>query len=377
MGLKLKVNTGKLTEALSCVVGVKEKGLGHAVYTHCLIVGTLGGDLSISATTIDVSVSVDLEAEVKDHGSALLDTARLFKAVRALPGGEIKLEVADNHRATVCQGRIRSTLAGLSPEEFPDRPMSWVDAVEIQGCLLQEMLKSVCHAISTDAGRIETEGVYVHFEDRALHAAATDGHRLSIATARQAEDDGIDWERLDAAFRQGVLIPKNGVDLLLRTLDAGVVHVAAKPKQLVFHQDGLTIALVTPEKRFPNYRTYIGGERVPWFEASRAGLLAALGRCELFSGALKHVLLTTREGEVELHAHDMEETGEHLESLPCEQSSTEQSYKFNGVYLREALSSCSSEVVKFGTLGEGADVPVFILDGERSDRFHIVMPMIL
>ncbi|HEX2045862.1 MAG TPA: hypothetical protein VHF23_09565, partial [Gaiellaceae bacterium] len=81
------------------------------------------GRLHLSATDMEISLRVSLEADVQEDGAVVVPGRLLVDIVRLLPGGEVTLEHrAEEGVARLTCGSASYALNTYGPEDFPRLP---------------------------------------------------------------------------------------------------------------------------------------------------------------------------------------------------------------------------------------------------------------
>lgn len=322
--------------------------------------------LLLRTTDLELSIAHEVACDVRDGGSLTLPAKTLSEIVAALPDGLLTLEVADD-AGTLRSGRSIYRIQGLPAVEYP--PASTIaDAphVELPQPTLHALLRSTLPAISPDDTRPIITGALFSL-NTCLTLAATDSHRLAVATAPVSGTEAQ------------AIIPGRALRELLRLLDAEsdrpvAVELAAEARFTV----GNTV-LVTRyiDGTFPDYERIIPSakpkitvvlETEPLIRAiKRAAIVARDNANRLtfqFSGPVLAVTATA-------------ETGTCREELEVQETigADEFTVALNSRYLLDAIEACGSDSVRLAMTEPLSPV---VIRPVGSDGFlAIVMPMTL
>lgn len=186
---------------------------------------------------------------VKKTGAVLVPAKRLAAVAESLPPGDVELSA----KATTLRlkaGERRFEMAGMSPDDYP-AVLHRGDAAtfDVEASTLAELLSSVRHAVSTDAGRPFLCAILVERRDGRLTAAAADGHRIAVA---DAADGGAPFS---------ALIPDRVVGQIvgLASAQAGTARLSVASQWVGFATDLASITCARVEGVFPNYRALLAG----------------------------------------------------------------------------------------------------------------------
>src|SRR5512138_3561715 len=180
--MELKIGVPELAKALGRSQGIVEKKSTMPILSHVLLEAKKAGQLAVSATDLDLSVSSEHDCEVLKEGSLAVSARHLYEIVRALPETTVTLKRGQNNYLEVRSGSAEFRIVGLPAEDFPALPrFDKVPFDDVDPALLLDMVERTFFAVSTDETRYNLNGVYFEPSAEALRLVATDGHRLSLA----------------------------------------------------------------------------------------------------------------------------------------------------------------------------------------------------
>src|SRR4029450_10145114 len=199
VGSAVKVTCSKdeLTRALSVV--------GRAVSTRVtvqvlggVLLRASGGRMELSATDMELSLRLSVEAQVEGDGAVVAPGRLLVDLARLLPDSEVVLE----HRPE--QGVLEITcgpaaykLNTYSAEDFPKLPeVEGAHTFTVGSGAFLDTVTKVARAASRDEWRPGLPGGLVHLEGSNLIMAATDSYRMSVKTTELEEAAGAELEAI-------------------------------------------------------------------------------------------------------------------------------------------------------------------------------------
>src|SRR5215210_208568 len=163
-----------------------------------ILLRATGGQLSLAATDMEISLRVSLEAQVEDEGSVVVPGRLLVDIVRLLPAGEVTI----SHRAEeglvelVC-GSASYRLNTYAAEDFPRLPeIEDENAFTVEKDAFIDTITQVGRSASRDESRPVLTGILVRFDGDKLVMAATDSYRLSVKETSLAEGPGREVEAI-------------------------------------------------------------------------------------------------------------------------------------------------------------------------------------
>jgi DNA polymerase-3 subunit beta len=215
--------------------------------------------------------------------------------------------------------------------------------------------------------RYYLNGLMLEADGACLRAVATDGHRLALCEV-EAEIEPDD-------FRQQVILPRKGVQELLRllsesdavsTLRLGVNHLQATV-------DGIRLTSKLIDGKFPDYQRVIPREGDQIILADRNLLRAALNRAAILSNEkYRGVRLQAENWLLHLQAHNPEQE-EAEEDVEVNYSGGPLEIGFNVTYLLDALNALPTELIKLSFIDSSSSC--LIQEPEGGTCKYVVMPM--
>ena len=142
--------------------------------------------VTVRATNQEREIEVEAPAQVAIEGGVALPGEVLAGLVRRLPkGGELALALKGD-RATIVSGTASFDLRTLPLVDFPEFCEMPDDAVtfDVPCTDLKRLINETVYATyQGKMARLFERGVYLHVAGNKLLAAATDSHRLALASA--------------------------------------------------------------------------------------------------------------------------------------------------------------------------------------------------
>lgn len=157
----------------------------------------------LTATDLQVSVRLRVDAHVEESGSVTLPAGKLAAFVRELPDDHVRIEKLDGRQVAVRCGKVEAKLPGIAAEEFPRIETADSYDFTVNAGDLQELIRCTKFAVASEETRYVLNAVYFQAFDDKLCSVATDSMRLAIknvdveglgawgeaASADESEDD--------------------------------------------------------------------------------------------------------------------------------------------------------------------------------------------
>ena len=326
------------------------------------------GELVLTATDLEVELSARTELTVAEPGDGALPARKLLDILRALPeGADLSLGV-DGDKARLTCGRSRFSLATLPAADFPaGEDLPFAGSLQLPQRALKLLIERTHFAMASQDVRYYLNGLLLEGDGSTLRAVATDGHRLAYCEAPVECDP--------AGFQQQVIVPRKGVQELLRLL-ADVetpVSLRLSANHIQATVDDIRFSSKLIDGKFPDYQRVIPREGERAVIADRLALRAALTRAAILSSEqYRGVRLSAENWLLRVQAHNPEQE-EAEEDIEVNYNGEALEIGFNVTYLVDALGALPGELVKLSFTDASSSCLVQEPDGGNSK--YVIMPM--
>ena len=199
--MKVVCSQSELNSALQLVSRAVATRPTHPVLANVLLTADAGSNrLSLTGFDLSLGIQTSLAASVETSGAITLPARLLGEIVSRLSSDSpVTLAVDDSSeqvQLTSLSGSYQ--MRGMSADDYPDLPM--VESgmtLKLQPERLVQALKGTLFASSADEAKQLLTGVHLKFNQRALEAAATDGHRLAVLNVEDALQDAAVTDPVD------------------------------------------------------------------------------------------------------------------------------------------------------------------------------------
>lgn len=362
--MKLTVTQENLSRALQ-VVGRVASGKTPLPILNNILFRTDKNRLLLAATNLELAVTQYVGSKIESEGSITVPARLMSEFVSNLPKGNVELE-ADGAKLHIKCGAYRSTINGMTPDEFPELPaITEKQAVTVPVAELKRAIQQTATVASTDDTRPVLTGIYCHSFEGNLYLAATDGYRLAerklIATNQQIS----------------AIIPLTAMNDVLRVIqdDMSEVKMMFDDNQVKMLLDEIEITSRLIDGTFIDYRTLIPKQTeiavtLAKDEFARITKVASLFARE--AGGSVTLKADSKTGKLSIHSV-ASQLGENTSEADAQVQADGQ-VTLNSRYLLEALACVDSKEVKFAFSGKLA--PCVLTGAEKDpDYQHIIMPL--
>lgn len=240
------------------------------------------GFVSVTGTDIDQSIETHLPAAeftVTEDGCTTVPAKLFVDTLKRLPQDEAtQLDLDAQGRLRIRAGHLKSTLATLPANDFPEMSPINGASLKIHGSVLADLLANALGSVSAEEARFYLRGVYVECFEGKLRLVSTNGHQLTLVDT-QATFEG-EWKP--------IIIPSEAVVDIARMVAASKtdVELVSDGNMLSLLVEGAALATRLIDGTFPDYARVIPTtENKKNITIPVAAMLAAAQRVQLVAEA--------------------------------------------------------------------------------------------
>jgi DNA polymerase-3 subunit beta len=331
--------------------------------------------LKISATNLELSITMWIGAKVEQSGSITLPAKTFSELISSLSRERVDLRLdAATHTVHLRCGVQTSNIRGIDADEYP--PINHNDSADLQldGETLREMILQTAFAAAREQNRPILTGVYLQLDRQTMTMAAADGYRLAVRTAEISES-------FDE--KQDMVVPARTMNEIARIVEDDQEIGIALPAQrnsITIFAPNVQISSQLLEGRFPDFASIIPRAFVTSTVLYTNDLLVVCQRAEIFArdnanSANLSVKPAQNPGEPAevLIVGKSAERGDSEGMLDATAEGEPLDISFNIRYLIDVLRVIKEERVVFQS--NGPENPGVLKPENRDDFTHVIMPM--
>jgi DNA polymerase-3 subunit beta len=363
--MKLTAEREKLLAPLQAVIGVVERRQTMPVLANVLL-GVRQGQLSITATDLEVELVASTEVAVQEAGDITVPGRKLLDILRALPE---KLSVSltvEAEKVVIKAGRSRFSLSTLPAAEFPlIEDINAQQTVQVPRKELLRLLEKTHFSMAQQDVRYYLNGMLLEIDGSLVRAVATDGHRLALCETELG---------VKAKVSQQVIVPRKGVLELQRVLtEEGIADLAIGTNHVRAQIGDVRFTSKLIDGRFPEYSRVIPAAPTHAIRADRDILRQALQRTAILSNEkYRGIRVTVKKNVVTVQAHNPEQE-EAEEEIEVSYEGSDLEVGFNVNYLLDALAAIDGQEVELGLTDSNSSC--LIRSPGNATARYVVMPM--
>jgi len=368
--MEFTVSSGELLKHLNVVAGAIHTNPVLAI-TEDFLVEIKKGNMTLTATNLETSISTRMAVESKEDGSLAIPAKILLETLKALPNQQVTFDVDLEQRSLVLTTETGMyKMAVDPPDDFPALPASDDKEIQFPVTRLLSGINYTIFATTSDEMRPAMTGVNVVVDFNKLTFVASDGHKL------------VRYHALGTSTEQtgSFVIPKKAMALLKSASPSeGNVYLKYNKSHAFFRFEETQVICRLINQAYPDFNAVIPVNNKNVLYISRTHLLGALRRINIFANrTTNQVFFRLADNSLTITTKDLDFSNEASEQLSCEFEGDPMDVAFNARFFIELLSALSQEEVHL-TLSVPSK-PVLIYPDEQMEQEEVmmlIMPVII
>lgn len=323
----------------------------------------------ISAFDLEKGLRTTIECNVYEEGLFVINTQKILQIVRALPDGDITLEIDEGGRTKISGGYSQFEIPATPGEDFPSMPKFIGENIyKIPQFKIRSLISETVFAVAQNDVRETFNGALFKIKDGELTVVGCDGNRLAASKCSIADTN-------DSPADAEMVIPgKFLMELmkLLRDTEDELTMIMGR-KHIIFNIDGIYFFTRMLETAYINYEKLLPTSYMTQAYISRSELLGAVERASIVTedklggSGRAYVKLEFSGNAVTLSS--VSSGGSVCEKVMTAIDGADVTIGFNCRYLLEALKACPDDCERIkirlnsplmGVIIEPAEGPTFV-----------------
>lgn len=371
--MKFIVSSSKLLKQLQLIGGIVQSNNTLPILDNFLF-ELKKGELSISASDLETMMSVSLEVESEDQGSAAVPAKVLMDTLKTFPEQPLTFTFDEaSHSIELASDYGKYSLAFIDGEEFPAFPaLEDPSKATVPAEALVTGISKTLFATGNDELRPVMSGVFFQFDTNSLTFVATDAHKL----VRYRRTD------LGAPSTAEFIMPKKPLNMLRGSLsyDSSEVEMVYNNTNAQFTFDNVVMICRLIDGKYPNYEAVIPQSNPNIMLIDRGAFSSSVKRVSIFSNKTTHqIRLKLAGAEISVSAEDPDFSNKAHERISCDYQGDDMEIGFNSRFLLEMLGNLGSDNVRMEMSAPNRAGILIPADGvdEGEDLLMLVMPVML
>ena len=375
--MKLRFSRPILQEAVSnAMYCVSTKNTISAA--EGILISAEGDKAILTSYDLEKGMQIEIEAEVEEAGSCIINAQSLNSIIRLLPAGMVELTVNEYFRAKLTCGSAEFELNGLDPKDFPTLPdISSVKGFNIKQCDMKNMIVQTLFAVAQNDARATFNGAFFKINGNRITTVGCDSFRLAIRD-KVCELENTSGEELDTSF----IVPGRTLSELVKLLTENDenVSIGISRKQVIFRFDKRDTIFFSRliEGDYIDYERIIPKNSTIFVDVDTESLEGALNRASLVSddsAGKNKSLARCRFGGNRLEITSTSVNGKVRDEIVTSHSGEEIEIGFNCRYLTDALKASMCDKLRLSLSSPNISMVIEPLEAEENDKFiFLVLP---
>ena len=152
---------------------------------------TAGKLLTLTGYNLETGISVSMEADVKEMGSAIFPAKLLGDIVRKLPDDMVTIHVDEKYRVKIVSGISSFSIMASSADDYPNLPdVEFDKAIYVPQNVLKDMISGTIFSVSENQARPIQTGCKFEISPEDITVVAVDGFRLALRREKIDNPEG-------------------------------------------------------------------------------------------------------------------------------------------------------------------------------------------
>ncbi|CAN5274095.1 DNA polymerase III subunit beta [soil metagenome] len=365
--MQFTISQGEFLEALSSVANIVPSRTPLPIIGNLLLVAE-GDRIALSATDLDLSVTIRTAAGVEKEGRVTLPAKKLTDMVRVLPASLVRVKGEGEHVTVECESS-RFRVQGLPAEDFPSFPaLDFEGGWTVPANIVARLAEHTSFAASTEDTRPILNGVLWEIGQDRMQMVATNGHRLAQYSVPVTNGG--------KRKAKSVIMPPKALAQIGRIFAPDdELEVATDEKQIGFRGNRGVVFSRLIEGPYPNYEQVIPRDNDKRARVDKERLTGALRRMVVMASDQTHrVRLALDDDTLRFHV-STPDVGEGSDQMPVTFEGDSIDIGFNANYLLEVLRYVDSDEVEITLKAPERAAILRPTDAEGEAFLCLVMPL--
>jgi len=326
--------------------------------------------IQLTCTDGSLTIRTSIEGQVEREGQIVLPGKLFTELVRKLPGGMVSITVNEKLIASIKCLSSRTTLAGMSPVDFPVMTrMEGGSYISMPQKKFKDMISRVVFAIATDESRQILTGCLLEVTPAEARLVALDGFRLALQKFHNAFQLSEGQEVLSCVIPGKVLSELSKI--MSDSEDPITLKMDKSRLQASFDKTELSAVLLAGE--YINYKQILPSDWQSRIKVRKSELADAIDRASLMAREGKNNLIRMHIDENALAITSNAELGDVREELEVALEGKGLDIAFNARYLSDVIRNISEDdlCMRFNSNVS----PCVICPAEGDQYVYLVLPV--
>ena len=330
-----------------------------------VLVKAYGDNLNISGYNLEIGITTDVEATIKEEGEIVISAKLFLDIVRNLPEEILTIETDDKLIIYIQCGEADYKITGMSSVEYPDLPtFEQTDGITLPSKILREMIRQTVYATSENMEKPIYTGSLFEIENSVLTIVAIDGYRMAVRR-----------ENVDSQSETTFIVPGKTQLEILKLLgdDEEHVDIIIGQRHITFKVKSYRVISRLIEGIFIDYKSTIPQTNKTEVVINTRRLMNSVERMSLMNNERMQSPVRCKFLSDEIRFTCASAVGSAKDSIRIPIMGDQVEIGFNNRYLLDALKNTDCDEVKL--VLNGSISPIIIKPVQGDSFLFIVVPM--
>ena len=352
--MKFTCNKDDLVNNVSIVQRAVSSNSTVQILNGILIESDNNSKIKLTGYDLQTGIEADMDADVFERGSVVLDSKFFGDIIRKLPESEVEISVNDNFQTVISCGKAEFKISGLDPETFPKIPEvdeASSDKIVMPQKILKSMINHTIFAVSRDNSVV-----------------SIDGFRMAI----NRQNMGNDFPKIN------YIVPGKALTEMSKILsdeDDAEIILYTSMHNLLFDIGNVRMVSRLIEGNFINFDSIIAKNPKTVITINRKDFLNAVDRAALIimtdDRKCPVRLLTSNPSELTVSAVSAQ--GNLQENIEVKVEGDLIDVDFNSRYILDVLKNIEDDTIRVEV--NGGQGPCIIKPIEGEDYIYLILPI--
>lgn len=328
---------------------------------------TAGALLTLTGYNLETGISISMEADIKEMGSAIFPAKLLGEIIRKMPEDTVTVVMNENFKVNIISGISSFTIMACAADDFPELPdVEYDKAIYVPQNILKDMISGTIFSVSENMARPIQTGCKFEITPEDITLIAVDGYRLALRREKidNPENRTLSFVCPAPALRELEKILEDTDDNATFTL--GTRHI-------LFQVGSATLVCRLLEGEFLDWRRVVPTDNPIKIGVNVKDLSQSIDRVSLIvSDKIKSpVRMTIGENVIALRTANS--VGNAYDECMMAGQGNDMEIGFNGKYMQEALRAIPDEEIIFELKGSLSPAVMNPVEGNRFA--YMVLPV--
>ena len=331
------------------------------------ILVSAGSLLMLTGYNLETGISVSLEADIQEQGTAVFPAKLFGEIIRKLPDDQVTVQVDQGYKVKIISGISTFSIMASSSEDYPSLPdVEYDKAISVPQNVLKDMISGTIFSVSDNQARPIQTGCKFEITAEDITVVAVDGYRLALRREKidNPEERVLSFVAPAPALRE--------VEKILGDTDESVSFTLGT-KHIMFQIGSATLVCRLLEGEFMDWRRVVPTDNPIRLAVNVKSLTDSLERVSLIVSEKLKSPVRCVFGENNVTLRTSNSIGNAYDECPTAGNGEELEIGFNCKYLLEALKAVPTENISLELKTNLS--PAVITPCEGDQYTYMVLPV--